>query len=101
MRRIEPSSKFEKDLKTVKKYPKYDKAPLASILDKLANGEKLDDKFKDHKMAKHSPKGLNDCRNFHLAPNICVLYRITDDTLTVIRIGSHQDLGLTEELHTC
>ena len=96
--RIETGGKFEKDLKKVSKYPKFDEALLKQLLDKLANGESLDAKYKDHKLAKHSPGELSGCRDFHLTANICVVYMRTSTSIRLIRIGSHQDLGLTESL---
>jgi len=91
-RQIFYSGKFEKDLKKVKKQPKYNDKLFQSLINKIANGESLEPKYNDHKMVKHSAKGMNDCRDFHLAPNIVVIYRLTDTALELVRIGSHSDL---------
>ena len=91
-RKIYYSGKFDKDLKKVRKQPKYNDQLLKSLIDKIANGESLDPKYNDHKLAKHSDRGLSDCRDFHLAPNIVVVYRLTDTTVELVRIGSHSDL---------
>lgn len=96
MRTIDTTNQFKKDLKTVRKYPKFDADLLGKLLTMLANGEKLDAKYRDHKLVKQSPNGLNTCRNFHLAPNIVVIYKLTPDVVEVLRIGSHNDLGMTE-----
>ena len=91
-RKLFMSKKFDSDMKLVRKYPKYDETLFKSLIDKLLAGEKLDDKYKDHKMASHSAKGLDDCREFHLAPNILVIYRLTNAELELVRIGSHSTL---------
>jgi mRNA-degrading endonuclease YafQ of YafQ-DinJ toxin-antitoxin module len=31
-----------------------------------------------------------------VAPDICVVYRMKEDTVELVRIGQHNDLGLTE-----
>ena len=44
---IKPTTKFQKDLKRVKKWG-YDISLLTEIIKKLANGEQLPEKNKDH-----------------------------------------------------
>lgn len=95
-RKIAPTKKFEKDLKKVSKYPKFNRKNFEAVINKIANGEKLDAKYGDHKLAKHSEGELQGCRDFHLVANICVVYRLTDADVILVRIGSHQDIGLTE-----
>lgn len=98
-KRISPTKRFEKDLKKVSKYPKFKRKDFEAVIDKIANGEKLDAKYGDHKLAKHSDGELQGCRDFHLVANICVVYRLTDEEVILVRIGSHQDIGLTESVH--
>lgn len=50
-------------------------------------------------MSKTSPKHYQGCRDFHYKSNICVIYRVKPDVVDMIRIGSHQDLELTENLN--
>lgn len=97
-RKIAPTKKFEKDLKKVSKYPKFNRKNFETVINKIANGEKLDAKYGDHKLAKHSEGELQGCRDFHLVANICVVYRLTDAEVILVRIGSHQDIGLTESV---
>lgn len=41
----------------------------------------------------HPLKGeYKDCREFHISGDLLVIYFITDDTLNLIRIGSHAQL---------
>lgn len=97
-RKISPTKKFEKDLKKVSKYPKFNRKNFETIINKIADGEKLDAKYGDHKLAKHSEGELQGCRDFHMVANICVIYRLTDTEVILVRIGSHQDIGLTESV---
>jgi len=41
----------------------------------------------------HPLKGdYKDCREFHISGDVLVIYFIADDTLNLIRIGSHSQL---------
>ena len=41
----------------------------------------------------HPLKGeYKDCREFHISGDLLVIYFVTDDTLNLIRIGSHSQL---------
>ena len=96
MKTIDYTKSFEKNLKTVKQYKGYKEKKLKDYISTLANGLKLPDAARDHSLSKASPKNLQGCRNFHLAPNICVIYEISESTLLLRWIGSHNKLGLTE-----
>lgn len=95
---IEYTSKWKHDYKKVSKLPKFisKKVELVECINNLVAGKALDAKYKDHKLASNS--SLEGYRNFHLAPNICVVYKLTADNLLMCRIGSHQDLQLTEDI---
>ena len=96
MREILYANSFEKDLKKVKSYKTFKADKLKYFVNKLANGEELPASAKNHKMASNSHfKGIY---NFHVAPDIVVLYKIDDSSVALIRIGKHNNLGLTENL---
>ena len=83
------SNKFKNDLKLVKKQNKnIDK--LFIVIEKLANQEKLDDKYRDHSLIGEY-KGLREC---HIEPDWVLIYYIENNTLTLVlaRLGSHSDL---------
>lgn len=66
---------------------------IEAIVQKLANGEILDAKHKDHKL-----KGVYQAfRECHIRPNLCLIYQKIDDilVLVLVDVGSHSDLGLT------
>ena len=65
----------------------------------ICKGIPLDAKYRDHDLAKHSPKEYQGCREFHYKPNICVIYKRTDDLVKLLRIGPHNKLDLTETLY--
>ena len=83
------SSRFEKDLKLAKKQKK-DLNKLFNVIEKLANLEQLDNKYKDHTLLGEY-KGLREC---HIDPDWLLIYYIENNTLTLVlsRLGSHSDL---------
>lgn len=98
MRNVRITTRFKKDFDLVKKSNKFKKysAKFESYVETLRIGEKLPPEAKNHPMAKHSPKEYLGCWDFHVAPDVCVLYRLTDEELQLVRIGQHNTLGLTE-----
>ena len=83
------SNKFKNDLKLAKKQNKnIDK--LFIVIEKLANQEKLDDKYRDHSLIGEY-KGLREC---HIEPDWLLIYYIENNTLTLVlaRLGSHSDI---------
>ena len=83
------SNKFKNDLKLAKKQNKnIDK--LFIVIEKLANQEKIDDKYRDHSLIVEY-KGL---REWDIEPDWLLIYYIENNTLTLVlaRLGSHSDL---------
>lgn len=67
-----------------------DKLLVDDIIDKLANGKILEQKYKDHKL-----KGnLKDFRECHIKPDLLLIYEIQENILhlNIIRVGSHNQL---------
>lgn len=58
----------------------------------LQVGIPLPPKYKDHYLSGNY-EGKRDC---HIRPNIVLIYQITATDLILIRLGSHNKLGLTE-----
>lgn len=89
MYKIKPTTKFQKDLKRVEKRG-YNILLITDIIKKLANGEQLPEKNKDH------PLGGNysGCRECHITPDWLLIYEIADDELILYltRTGTHSDL---------
>ena len=91
MRTIERTSAFKKDYKRTKANPRHKNAEmlLEEILGLLAMDRPLPDKHSDHGLAGE----WNDHRECHLKPDLLLIYAKPDDeTLRLIRLGSHSDL---------
>ena len=100
MRNIRITTPFKKDIKRLEKTPLFRKNAntFEDYVERLRTGQALPEKASHHTLAKHSPKKLKGCGDFHVAPDLCVLYRITDDELQLLRIGKHNQLELTENV---
>ena len=86
---VQFTNQFKKDLKLAKKQGKnLDK--LFEVINILANGEKLDTKFKDHDLS-GSYKGTREC---HIEPDWLLIYEIDNNALILMlyRLGTHSEL---------
>lgn len=93
---IEITPSFKKSYKKVSGYKSFKRDKFTYAIDALANGNALPQQYHDHAMSKTSPKRLQGMRDFHVSPNIVVVYKIDKSSIVLYDIGSHQDLGLTE-----
>ena len=86
---LKRTTQFKKDFKTIKKRG-FDITLLINVVEKLINGEPLEEKYCDHAL-KGKFVGFREC---HLTPDWLLIYLIEDDvlTLTLTRTGSHNDL---------
>lgn len=89
MLKIVLSSKFQKDLQLAKKRG-FDLSLLEEVVNKLANQEKLEPKYKDHQLAGK----FSDFRECHIKPDWLLIYSIDDHELELFlfRNGTHADL---------
>ncbi len=86
---VKPTNKFGKDLKKAQKRG-YDMSLISDIIKKLADGEKLDDKNRDHDLSGNWT-GFKEC---HITPDWLLIYQIDGDELILYltRTGTHSDL---------
>lgn len=86
---IRPTTKFQKDLKRIEKRG-YNISLLTEVIKKLANGEQLPEKNKDHNLFGE----YSGCRECHITPDWLLIYEIADDELILYltRTGTHSDL---------
>ena len=86
---IKHTSQFKKDYKLAKRRG-LNLSLLKEIISQLANGEQLEEKYRDHDLS-GDWKGHREC---HIQPDWLLVYRIEDDVLilTVSRTGTHSDL---------
>ena len=89
MYKLRPTTKFQKDLKRVQKRG-YDLSLLTEVLKKLANGEILPEKNRDHPLTGN----YTGCRECHVPPDWLLIYEISHDELILYltRTGTHSDL---------
>lgn len=82
---------FKKEFKIIKKRNK-DLEKLRIVVEVLAKGEKLDEKYKDHQLVNTSR--YRDCRECHIEPDWLLVYRYNNDELILVLVetGSHSDL---------
>lgn len=87
--KVKYTSQFNKDLKRAKKQKK-DLEKLYSVIERLANGEVLDAKYRDHALS-GTYAGVREC---HIEPDWLLIYETVDDVLVLMlyRVGSHSDL---------
>ncbi len=87
--KIRPTTKFQKDLKRAQKRG-YDISLLTEIIKKLANGETLPEKNRDHSLI----GDYAGCRECHITPDWLLIYEIDNGELILYltRTGSHSDL---------
>ncbi|MGI8789018.1 MAG: type II toxin-antitoxin system YafQ family toxin [Pyrinomonadaceae bacterium] len=87
MRKISITTQFKRDTKRVKKSGK-DVEELKAVIAKLAAGENLEDKYRDHALT----GSYRQTRECHLEPDWLLIYKCTKDELILIRTGSHSEL---------
>jgi len=64
---------------------------LLALVTLLAADAALPPRNRDHPLAGQ----WSDCRDCHIRPDLIVIYRKPDrDTLELVRLGSHSELGL-------
>lgn len=89
MLRIVPSNKFKKDLKLAVKRG-YDIKLLENVVNRLANEEPLEPKYKDHTLS-GDYSGFREC---HITPDWLLVYQVINDELVLFlsRTGTHSNL---------
>lgn len=87
--KIRRSNTFKKDVERARKRG-FDVKELEVVISKLANCEKLDEKYRDHPLVGN----YNDYRECHIRPNWLLIYYIDDKQLRLFlfRTGTHGDL---------
>ncbi len=89
MYKIVSSNQFKKDLKLAKKRG-LNLKPLSSVVNTLAEGKALDEKYRDHSLSGEY-RGFREC---HIEPDWLLIYRIDGKELELFlfRTGTHSDL---------
>lgn len=86
---VRPSKKFQKDIKRLKRRG-LDMSLLDDVIEKLAAGEPLPEKNRDHMLF----GDFAGCRECHITPDWLLIYEIYQNELLLYltRTGSHSDV---------
>lgn len=86
---IKPSNQFKKDVKLAQRRG-YDLSKLTVVIKKLANGETLESRYRDHQLTGN----FGVCRECHIQPDWLLIYEIENEQLMLFlsRTGTHSDL---------
>jgi mRNA interferase YafQ len=93
MRKIERTGQFKRDYKRESKgqYSKVLDVALLDVLELILASKPLPAKYRDHPLS----GDWSDHRDCHLKPDLLLIYRLPDaQTLQLVRLGSHSELGL-------
>lgn len=85
-RKINMSSQFKRDLK--KQYLLLVTAEWAEVFGLLSKGMSLPEKYLDHQLTGN----LNAYRECHVLNDLLLMYRIDEDELKLVRLGTHSEL---------
>lgn len=85
------STKFKKILKKIQKQ-NINLEELFFVIDKLANKEVLDIKYKNHNLA--NDKHYKNCYECHIRPDLLLIYQYNNEKLLLllINVGSNSEL---------
>ena len=88
---IHSTSLFRKQLKKIKKQGK-DLAKLEIVVEKLANGEDLEEHYRNHLLI--NSKYYKNCGECHIEPDCLLVYQYLDNELILLLVstGSHSEL---------
>lgn len=89
MLNVMSSGRFKKDLKRAEKRG-CDMKLLMRVVDRLAAGETLEEKYHDHVLV-GDYAGMHEC---HILPDWLLVYQVYEDDLLLLlfRTGTHSDL---------
>ncbi|MHB9119167.1 MAG: type II toxin-antitoxin system YafQ family toxin [Burkholderiales bacterium] len=93
MRAIEWTSQFKRDYKREGKGQHWATldVDLFPVVDALANDQVLEPRYRDHALT----GAWKDHRDCHIKPDLVLIYQKSDDdTMRLVRLGSHSELGL-------
>lgn len=83
------TGQFKRDLKLAKKQGK-DIDKLFEVIGAIAEGKKLDEKYRDHSLS----GDYAGCRECHVEPDWLLIYEMMDNVLVLLlyRVGTHSEL---------
>lgn len=90
MRRIERTNQFKRDFRRERRgrHRAMLETGLPEVIEQLAADTPLAPALRDHALSGNW-SGFRDC---HVRPDLVLIYQKTEDTLRLIRLGSHAEL---------
>jgi mRNA interferase YafQ len=88
MKALDVTTKFRRDLKRERKTDPSAEEVLKLVIALLQDGRVLPQKFKDHPLS----GDWQDHRDCHLKPDLVLIYKVNEDAVTLVRLGSHSEL---------
>jgi mRNA interferase YafQ len=90
MKNLKPNNRFEKELDRVLKRDKnkYYPEDLTRVLNILRSGEKIPEKYCDHKLQGN----MRQFRGLHINPDWVLVYCSDSENIYLHRTGTHSDI---------
>lgn len=88
MKALDVTTKFRRDLKRERKTDPSVEGLLKTVIAFLREGNTLPEKMKDHPLS----GDWKDHRDCHVKPDLILIYRVNDEAVTLVRLGSHSEL---------
>ncbi|HKY69635.1 MAG TPA: type II toxin-antitoxin system YafQ family toxin [Gammaproteobacteria bacterium] len=85
---LEPSTRYKKDVKRIKKSKRLKECELKHVVTTLMNGKPLEAKYLDHKLS-GDWDGYREC---HVQNDILLVYKIERIKLLLTRLGTHSNI---------
>ena len=88
---VQYTSRFKKEFKKILKQGR-DENLFLEVLNVIANGEELTEKYKNHKLI--NDKTFKECYECHIQPDWLLVYKVQNDDLVLLLFatGSHSEL---------
>lgn len=88
---VKYTNNFKRNYKKIKKQGK-DIEKMKYVINKLANGEELEEKYKNHIL--NDSKEYKKCMECHIEPDWLLVYQYVNDELILLLVatGTHSEL---------
>lgn len=86
---LEPSTRFKKDVKRLRKSQSFKESELEHVIKTLMHEKTLEAKYLDHPLKGGDWDGYRDC---HVQNDIVLIYKLKNGRLLLTRLDSHSNL---------
>lgn len=88
MLKLEPSSRYKKDVKRLQKNPNFKESELRHVVITLMNEKPLEAKYLDHRLS-GDWDGYREC---HVQNDLLLIYKVENDKILLTRLDTHSNL---------